>query len=125
MVEGPEAADDREEKMPEVLCDGIRYKRVIPVVFHVLNSAPTIGTSTFKITAEAVKKNLDRMNQVFNRLITTDPNGGSARIRFEAAKYDPSGKKLPLEGIHQWNISGEKYLDGIDDYEEYVNKQKV
>lgn len=98
---------------------------VFPVIFHVLNSAPTIGTPTFKITAEAVKKNLDRLNQVFNRLITTDPNGGSARIRFEAAKYDPSGMKLPLEGIHQWNISGDENLDGIDDYEEYVNKQRV
>ena len=98
---------------------------VFPVVFHVLNPAEKVGVPTFKVTSEAVNKNIKRLNDVFNRLMTTDPNGGSAKIKFMAAKYDPSGMKLMDEGIHNWEVSASENFEDIDGYEAYVLKNQV
>lgn len=96
---------------------------VFPVIFHVLNPAEKVGSPTFKVTEESVKTNLERLNNVFNGLVTTDPNGGKANIRFEAAKYNPSGVKLSVEGMHQWNIGSDEVFEDIDDYAAYVKKK--
>lgn len=102
-----------------------QYEELIfPVIFHVLNPAEKVGVPSFKITTEAVSKNIERLNNVFNRLVTTDPNGGNARIRFVAAKYNTSGMKLMNEGINNWEISESIDFEDIDDYETYILKYK-
>lgn len=93
---------------------------VFPVIFHVLNPPDKVGEPKYTVTEEAVKTNLERLNNVFNSLVTTDPNGWKANIRFEAAKYNPSGVKLSIPGIHQWNISEDEEFKDIDAYEAYV-----
>lgn len=97
---------------------------VFPVIFHVLELAKKVGVPTYEITTESVEKNLERLNNVFNGLIATDPNGGNARIRFEAAKYNPSGMKLSDEGIHRVEVSSSEVFKEIDDYEDYVLRKK-
>lgn len=97
---------------------------VFPVIFHVLNPAMQVGTPVYKITAEVVQRNIERLNNVFNGLISTDPNGGNVRIRFEAAKYDPAGIKLSDPGIHRWDISAEEYFEDIDEFETYILGKK-
>ena len=98
---------------------------VFPVIFHVLNPTEQVGVPSFKITEEVVKKNLDRLNDVFGRVVTTDPNGADTKIKFVAAKYDVSGIKLAEEGIHNWEISASETFEDIDDYENYVLKNKL
>lgn len=98
---------------------------VFPVIFHVLNAAEKVGVASYEITGEAVQKNIERLNNVFNRLITTDPNGGNARIKFEAAKYGISGEKLPEEGIHKWEVSSSETFEDIEGFEEYVMKNEL
>lgn len=103
---------------------------VFPVIFHVLEEDTKFGIASVSITAESVKKNLERLNKVFNGLLTTDPNGGNAHIRFEAAVYDPSGVKLPDEGIHRYAsklpdsfwVQGE---DAVKIAEDYVLKNDL
>lgn len=97
---------------------------VFPVIFHVMNPAEEVGVPKFTVTEESVKTNLERLNNVFNSLVTTDPNSWKANIRFEPAKYNPSGVKLSVAGIHQWNISASEKFEDIDDYEAYVLSKK-
>ena len=98
---------------------------VFPVIFHVLNPAKKVGTPSFEITAEAVNKNIERLNNVFNRLVTTDPNGGNAKIKFVAAQYDSSGIKLKVAGIHRWDINGSGEFEDIGDYEAYILQNQL
>lgn len=111
----------RIRELPEQVYDEL----VFPVIFHVLKPAEQVGIPQFKITAEAVSKNIERLNKVFNRLITNDPNGGNAKIKFVAAKYDISGMKLMDEGIHNWEISKSKTFEEIGDYENYVMENQL
>ncbi|HJA16000.1 MAG TPA: hypothetical protein H9796_13140 [Candidatus Butyricimonas faecavium] len=108
-------------KLPEQTYKELEF----PVIFHVLNPAEQVGVPSFKITEEVVKKNLERLNDVFGRVVTTDPNGADARIKFVAAKYDVSGMKLAEEGIHNWEISASESFEDIDDYEEYVRRNEL
>lgn len=98
---------------------------VFPVIFHVLTPAKEVGVPTFNITTEAVQKNLDRLNKVFNAELSTDPNGGNARIRFEAALYDPNGVKFSDPGIHRFDISPEEKIEDIDGYEAYILQKQL
>lgn len=77
---------------------------VIPVVFHVLNYVDKPGIATITVTAETVRKNIARMNDVFNGKVTTDPNGGDARITFRAAEYDDNGMLLDVPGLHIYEM---------------------
>ncbi len=106
-------------KLPEEAYEEI----VFPVIFHVLTSAPVLGEPVYTITAEAVQKNIDRLNGVFSGSLTTDPNGGNAKIRFEAALYDPTGIKLSDPGIHRWDISAGEVFEDMDGFEAYVMKK--
>ena len=98
---------------------------VFPVVFHVLTPALKAGEPVYDITAETIEKNIERLNNVFNGAITTDPNGGNAKISFRAALYDPSGVKLSEPGIHRWDVSANEDFEEIEDFEAYILKNSM
>lgn len=79
----------------------------IPVIFHVLNYVNRPGVANITVTSETIRKNIDRMNDVFNGKVTTDPNGGDARITFRAAEYDNNGMLLEVPGLHIYEMPDE------------------
>ncbi len=93
---------------------------VIPVVFHVLNPAKQASVAPIKITPEVVYKNIERLNNVFNGSVTTDPNGGCAKIIFRPAIYNDNGIKLDNPGYHAYEIPSSVTFEKDDDYLEYV-----
>lgn len=92
----------------------------IPVIFHVLNPAKNPSVAPIKITPEVIAKNVARLNDVFNGKVTTDPNGGNARIIFRLAEYDNSGIKLNFPGVHYHEMSGNVKIEKDEDYQNYV-----
>ncbi len=93
---------------------------VIPVVFHVLNPAKQASIVPIKITPELIYKNIERLNNVFNGKITTDPNGGCAKIVFRPAIYNDNGIKMDSPGYHSYEIPSSVTFEKDDDYLEYV-----
>lgn len=90
---------------------------VYPVIFHVLIPPSSAGLPPTVTTADLQKK-LDRVNDIFNHRVTTDPNGGDARITFELAKYNPNGAPLIEPGKNQVNLI--KALPDKLSHEEYI-----
>lgn len=97
----------------------------IPVVFHVLNLAKKAGVAPITITSETVYKNIKRLNDVFNGVVTTDPNGGNAKISFLPAEYDNRGLEMATPGIHNIEIPATEVLESDEDYEAYVLAKKT
>ncbi len=77
---------------------------VIPVIFHVLNYVNKPGIASITITGETIRKNIARMNDVFNGKVTSDPNGGNAKITFRAAEYNDNGILLEEPGLHIYEM---------------------
>ena len=77
---------------------------VIPVIFHFL-LPPAITGPTFDVSVEYLENVLQRMNDVFNRRITSDPNGGNAKITFKLALYNEAGIRLQEAGKHIVQLS--------------------
>lgn len=94
------------------------YEKIVyPVIFHVIVPAESAGVPPTVTTADLQKK-LDRVNDIFNRRVTTDPNGGDARITFELAKFNPKGAPLLEPGKNQINLV--KVLPDFKAHEEYI-----
>lgn len=70
---------------------------VIPVIFHIVLPPPS-STPTYEISVDYLEKTLKRVNDIFNRRVTTDPNGGNAKITFKLAQYNGVGVKLQEAG---------------------------
>lgn len=99
---------------------------VIPVVFHVLNPAKQASIAPIDITPEVVYKNIERLNNVFNGAVTTDPNGGCAKIIFRPAIYNDNGIKMDNPGYHPYEIPSSVTFEKDDDYLDYVfSKQRT
>ena len=77
---------------------------VIPVIFHVLNYVNKPGIASITITGETIRKNIARMNDVFNGKVSSDPNGGNAKITFRAAEYNDNGILLEEPGLHIYEM---------------------
>lgn len=77
---------------------------VIPVIFHLLQP-PATSSPEYNFTQQFLEEQLERASAIFNRQITTDPNGGNAKIRFRLAEYNPAGSKLVQPGLNIVNIS--------------------
>lgn len=77
---------------------------IIPVIFHFL-LPPTITGPTFDVSVEYLENVLQRMNDVFNRRVTSDPNGGNAKITFKLALYNNAGILLQEPGKHVVQLS--------------------
>lgn len=86
----------------------------IPVIFHLLNYVNKPGYATITVTSQTVAKNIARMNDVFNGRVTTDPNGGNARITFRAAEYDDSGMLLEVPGLHIYEMPDSTFTKDED-----------
>ncbi len=99
----------------------IRYEPIeIPVIFHVLNYVNKPGVATITITAETVRKNIARMNDVFNGKVTTDPNGGDARITFRAAEYNDNGVLLEVPGLHIYQMPSDVTFTKDEEFRAFV-----
>lgn len=83
---------------------------VVPVVFHLLQP-PTTKVPEYKISVEFLEKQLQMVNDAFNRTRTTDPNGGTAKVVFKLALYSPSGRLLDQPGLNINNITAADYED--------------
>lgn len=96
---------------------------VIPVVFHILNPASQPSIAPIEITPETVQKNIDRLNAVFNGEVTTDPNGGVAKITFKLAEYDDNGIPMDQPGMHTYEIPKKEELADDDAYLAYIKSK--
>ena len=85
---------------------------VVPVVFHMLLPPASAGP-TYDISQEYMEKVLEEVNNIFNKRITTDPNGGNVKLTFKLAVYNPSGMKLQEAGKNVINLSASniKYIE--------------
>ncbi len=94
----------------------------MPIIFHILNPANKPSVAPIEITAETISKNIERLNNVFNGLVNTAPNGGNAKIIFRPALYDPQGIPLATPGVHSYQISDKDTarLEQGEDYRRYV-----
>lgn len=96
---------------------------VIPVVFHILNPASQPSIAPIEITPATIKKNIDRLNAVFNGTVTTDPNGGVAKITFKLAEYDDNGLPMDEPGMHTYEIPKKEELTDEDAYLAYIKSK--
>lgn len=94
---------------------------VFPVIFHVIVPPASSGPS-YEVTTADLQAKLDRMNNIFNRKVTTNPNGGNARIVFKLAEYDENGLLLTEKGKHAVQLTEDLDWDG---YEEYINDRLI
>lgn len=85
---------------------------VVPVVFQMLLSPASSGP-TYDISQEYMEKILKEVNNIFNRRMTTDPNGGNVKVTFKLATYTPSGMRLQEAGKNVINLSASniKYIE--------------
>lgn len=70
---------------------------VVPVVFHMLIPPANISP-TYEISSSYIEKNLKHVSDIFNKRVTTDPNGGKVKITFKPALYNVAGVKLQEPG---------------------------
>jgi len=94
---------------------------VYPVMFHLL-VPPASNRPAYAISSEQLQEKLDRLNTIFNRKNTTNPNGASAKITFKLAEYDTKGKLLPEKGKEILNVAANLTLQ---QYKDFINTTKV
>lgn len=111
----------RVRELPEVDYEPIE----VPVIFHLLNYVGKPGYPEITITSETVRKNIERLNDVFNGKSTTDPNGGNARITFRAAEYDNTGMSLEVPGLHVYEMPSDSTFTLDDRYRNFVFGRKT
>jgi len=100
------------ESMPEI---------VFPVMFHLMVPPPS-NKPAYSITSAQLQEKLDRLNVIFNRQRTTNPNGGNAKIVFKLAEFDRAGKRLKAKGQETINVAA-----GLTDvqYKQLINTTKI
>lgn len=77
---------------------------VIPVIFHFL-LPPTVTGPAFDVSVEYLESVLKRTNDILNRRVTSDPNGGNAKITLKLALYNNAGIRLEEAGKHVVQLS--------------------
>lgn len=99
---------------------------VIPVIFHML-IPPKADGPEYNVSVEYLETRINEMNDIFNRRITSDPNGGNVKITFRLAEYDNSGVRMQEKGKHIIKLSAanmswiEKEEDDYYEHEAYSN----
>ncbi|MFR7809987.1 MAG: hypothetical protein ACLU4N_12315 [Butyricimonas faecihominis] len=66
----------------------------IPVVFHLIQSNNDITEYGGEVPMERIHLLLDKINNTFSGVVSTNASGVDTKIRFKAAEYDPYGNKL-------------------------------
>lgn len=102
-----------DESYPEV---------VYPVIFHII-IPPTSAGPSYSLSTEFLQAKLDRVNDIFNRHVTTDPNGGNAKIKFKLAEFDKNGMPLTEKGKEEIQLSSA--LSSKNDYVNYIEKNLI
>lgn len=77
---------------------------VIPVVFHLI-SLPATGGPAYDVSTEYLTQQLEMISNTFNGKITTDPNGGNAKIVFKLAEYNNKGIKMQTKGKTSYTLN--------------------
>ena len=93
---------------------------VFPVIFHLINLDPSIS-ATYNVSEEKLQSEIDKLNKIFNRKMTTNPNGGTAKIRFELAKYNEKGLLLEEPGKDVYQIPFASTPANETAYHAYIN----
>ncbi len=94
---------------------------VIPVIFHVLVPKTSIAPS-YNVSSQELQKRVEQLNNIFNGRLTTDPNGGNAKITFRLAEYSPSGAVLTELGKNKVDID---QVWSSSEYEEYIISELI
>lgn len=95
---------------------------VYPVIFHVIVPPASAGPS-YEVSSQDLQAKLDRMNNIFNRLVTTNPNGGNIKIKFCLAEYDNKGNQLLERGKNLVQLT--EKLANQKAYEAYINQNLI
>lgn len=74
-------------------------EKVIPIVFHVIQSTDEVGRLGIVYEDALFLKQLEKLNNVFSYRVTKDATGVDTKIRFAPAVFDPFGNKLATPGI--------------------------
>lgn len=77
---------------------------IVPVIFHMLLPPASSGPS-YDIGSEYLEEQLKRVSDIYNRRMTTDPNGGNVKITFKLALYNKDGVKLQEPGKNIYNLN--------------------
>lgn len=94
---------------------------VFPVIFHIITPASTVS-ATYEVSQQRLQEEVDRLNKIFNKEATKNPNGGVAKIRFELAKYNEKGGLLEEPGKNKYQIPAASTPNGKTEYLNYINK---
>lgn len=91
-------------------------ERVIPVVFHVLQTKDDIDNYGGEFKLERVEMQLKRLNNMFSGAVSHNPVGVNTNIKFEMAQYDQYGNRLVEPGIDRKTIADGAFSkkDGSD-----------
>ena len=94
---------------------------VIPVMFHILIPQAT-DRPTYSVDQEKLEQTIQRWNDIFNNRVSTNPNGGNARITFKLALYNENGNLLEYPGREEIKLEEELDQQG---YIDFVNNGHV
>lgn len=95
---------------------------VIPVIFHIV-VPPASSGPTYSVTTADLQSKLDRVNDIFNRRVTPDPNGGNAKIVFKLAEYSNKGALLIEKGKNMVTLS--TALGTLTEYTDYIKANLI
>lgn len=102
---------------------------IVPVIFHLLLPPPTAAPS-YEVSSAFLQEQLDQVSRIMNREVTSDPNAGNAKIRFQLALFDPNGLRLAEPGKNIQNISAADLTamgtssDLVNGYKAYILRLK-
>lgn len=89
---------------------------VIPIIFHVIHTGQSVGTS-LNLSATYVNAQIEQLNNDFRKIAGTsgdnsNPVGADTGVEFCAALIDPSGSTLAEPGINRINANTEGWGSG-------------
>lgn len=81
-----------------------RYQDITyPIVFHIIQTSDEIKNYG-DVQTKRLMEYFDKLNQVFNGQLSTNSNGGNAKVSFRLAQYDPLGRPLTQAGINKYTL---------------------
>ena len=99
-------------------------ERIIPIVFHLIQSDKDITSYGGKIPAERMMLLLDKINNAFAGSVSRNATGVDTKIQFKPALYGPYGNKLSEPGIDR--ICVNEVADAAEDkYASFIIQQKA
>lgn len=104
---------------------------VVPVVFHLLVPHASKGPA-YTVSEQYLEEALQHASDIFNRRITTDPNGGNAKVSFRLAEFQSNSGRMPYRGRTITNLTISETPDADagwdtkrDSYKALILKKKL